>query len=112
MIIGIEKTTDMRSPQCRIVKFRSEAAARKWLDEFKDAEPLAFPGAATSSIPASQQNWHHLIRTAYRMPPRFVLSAKEVAAVTERRRGSIYCRFGADAKAEVYARHAEESFRA
>lgn len=106
MIIGIESNTDQRHPCSKIVKFASRSAAQRWLDGFK--ESMAFPGAATTEIPASQQNWHRRLRDAYVMPPRFRLDAKEVRAVTERGRGSIYCRFGDDARAEVYRRHAEE----
>lgn len=110
LVIGLDYTTDSRYPETRITKFRSEGTARRWLDAATN-EP-AWPGSARNDIPAIQQNHHRRIRSAYVMPAGYRLSARDVRAVTERGRGSIYCRFGNDAKAEVYRRDAERRIEA
>lgn len=64
--MGIEQNTVMKCPQTVIRAFTSERAAKQWLEEWDS--PFAFPGAARNDIPGYQQNWHHRLRTVYRMP--------------------------------------------
>ena len=68
MIYGIEETTDRRSPETKIVRLASERAAQRWLAQ---GGGLAWPGAADSRLPISQQNHHRRLRDASAMPPRW-----------------------------------------
>lgn len=65
MIFGIEYNTDHRHPDYRLKTFASESKALQWV---KQGGNFAWPGAADSSLPPSQQNWHRRIRGAYQMP--------------------------------------------
>lgn len=86
---GIEENTDMKCPQTKVVRLRSLAAALAFIS--KPSE-YAFPGAADGSLPGSQQNWHHRLRTAYEMPAGWRISKREVDAMHahEVRGGSVY----------------------
>jgi hypothetical protein len=63
--MGIERTTDQRSPEYRLVRL-SPRRARAWLAEGGKA---AWSGAADERLPVGQQNWHRRIRAVYAMPP-------------------------------------------
>ena len=62
MILGIEETTDHRSPETKLVKFASEPAARRWAAL---GGGFAWPGAADSSLPVHVQNWHRRLREVW-----------------------------------------------
>lgn len=65
---GIDQTTDLRHPETKVVRLSSRKAALDWLA--KKGE-LAWSGAARHDIPGPQQNFHHRLRSAYEMPPRW-----------------------------------------
>ncbi len=75
MIVGIEETTDVGHRQTRIVRFRTEGAARRWLEH---SGGFAWPAAADIDLPARQQNWHRRFREAHVLRPRFRLDEREV----------------------------------
>lgn len=86
--IGVEQNTDLKCQQTTIVRLgANRARAQKWVGE---DQGYAFPGAARSDIPASQQNWHHRLRLAYAMPAGYRLPTKEAQQIWESRRGSVY----------------------
>jgi hypothetical protein len=68
MYLGVEETTDRRSPETKIKVFRTEATARKWLSVELG---FAWPAAANPALPVTQRNFHRRIRTVYEMPARW-----------------------------------------
>lgn len=65
MIIGIEQTTDARSPETRVARLRSRAHAEEWARASGD---YAWSGAADDAVHVCQQNWHRRLRDVYEMP--------------------------------------------
>lgn len=65
MIYGIEKTTDLRYPETKVVKFTSRKQAIAWASKGGD---FAWAGSARHDIPSQQQNWHHRLRDIYEIP--------------------------------------------
>lgn len=101
IIVGIEETTDSRHPETRIVRLRSEAAARKWLAQ---GGGYAWPGAADDSLPPGQQNFHGRLREAYILRPYYRLPGRDVEA----RMGYPHYRPRAAVEADFYRRDAVE----
>lgn len=62
MIVGIEQTTDSRSPETVVTRLSSRRAALAWVAQGGN---LAWPAAANKDLPGGQQNWHHRLRQAY-----------------------------------------------
>lgn len=88
---GIEENTDMKCRQTKVVRLASRRAALAFIARPSE---YAFDGAADELLPASQQNWHRRLRTAYEMPAGWRISKREVDAMYERevRGGSVYRR--------------------
>lgn len=103
--VGIEENTDMRYRNTKVVRLSSLAAVKRFLDKPK---ALAFPGAADESLPGSQQNWHHRIRSAYEMPPGWRVSQREVNELVARWRDSVYRKTAIQAKADLIRRDGKE----
>jgi hypothetical protein len=105
--IGIEQNTDLKCEQTVIVRLgASRSRAEAWLGN--GDQGFAFPGAARSDIPGSQQNWHHRLRNAYVMPPGYRLPKKEAEQRWESRRGSVYQGHVEDHLADLISRDADE----
>lgn len=86
--IGVEQNTDLKCQRTVIRRFGARRkAALDW-----EAEQLgyAFPGAARSDLPGSQQNWHRRLRNVYEMPPGYRLPTKEAERAYHARHGSVY----------------------
>lgn len=105
MIYGIESTTDLNNPETKIIKFASEAKARRWLAAGSGG--FAWPGAARDDLPPSQQNFHRRFRSAYRMPTGWRLLERDINAVFARQG----YRGWAEAKARVIVRAAVEEIK-
>jgi hypothetical protein len=108
MIYGIEDTTDLRYPETKIEKFRSVAQALEWASH---GGLFAWPGAASHLIPGPQQNFHHRLRKAYKMPTGWrPPGRREQDAYMERNRDSRYHRTADDFVAECIREHGERLY--
>ena len=65
VIVGIEQTTDTRSPETKIVRLIGRERAIAWVSA---GGGHAWPGAADARLPVQQQNHHHRLREAWEMP--------------------------------------------
>ncbi len=88
MIVGFERTTDMRHPETVMRKLRNITAARKWIAQ---GGGYAWPGAADETLPASQQNWHRRFRYAFVMPVGWRWSKRLFRKETAKAHHSDYC---------------------
>lgn len=102
MIYGIERTTDLRSPETQVKTFTSEKTALKWASKPRE---LAFQGAANNDLPMDARNHHHRIRNVYRMPSGWRKPSKrEIDKELWQSRGSSYHRGTAEVIAEAITR--------
>jgi hypothetical protein len=109
--IGVEQNTDSKCEQTVIVRLgSSRKRAEDWLGTGNLG--FAFPGAARSDIPGSQQNWHRRLRNAYAMPAGYHLPKKEAERMWEARRGSVYQGRVEDHLASLIHRDADEQLAA
>jgi hypothetical protein len=87
---GFEYSTDQTDHTITVKRFSSRSAALKWLQAVEGPQ-WAYPGAANSALPPTQQNWHKRVREIHTMPPRWrPPTAREVSASQRKWGGSMY----------------------
>lgn len=62
MYYGIERSTDLRSPQTVVKKFTGIGSLMRWVNERR--------ARRTYSDPEASKNWHHTFRYAYELKGR------------------------------------------